>query len=163
MSLDRQNNLDIIIGYIENPQSDKSGQSKPSCEWINIIFQVIYTVLAIILIVMGNSNMKNCELHDQISLWAVVYGSVWIAFFIELLFIFVIDKLTERLFPSTVELYINITTLVGLIGTWIWGMVLIYPCNECPDGCYFHLYKLALSVVIIPWIVIIYIAIYMYV
>lgn len=105
----------------------------------NLVGIVIYTLLEIILITTGIYNKKNC---GDIPLWAIIHGSIWI---------------TSLLGGVSINnMYLNAILLVGFIGTWIWGMVIVFPCDfDCQDDCYFQLYKFGLTSVIIPWIYIV--------
>lgn len=121
---------------------------------VDLIVLGIAAGLSIALVVIGALNMENCPMRDQMPLWAVIHGSIGIA-------LVVVgpaakaEKAKGEKGPAT-----GLTGLLAFVyvGTWIWGMVLAFPCaDECPDGCYIHLYKLALAATCIPWAILTYI------
>ena len=127
--------------------------SKSCFNFISSFFVVIVTIalacgLGIALIVVGALNLENCSARENIPLWAVVHGSILTVCGLVGLAFKGQDK--DDISDHTKGIY-SLLLLIAFC-TWIWGQVEVFPCGEeCPVGCYIHMYNLALAACILPY------------
>lgn len=113
--------------------------------FIEILSSLIILAIGVALIVIGALNIANCTSDNQIPTWAVLHGIICIAFALSLPF-------ASHEHPKGTFTCLMYMFLVTGLGTWIYGMAIIFPCGkECYDGCYIHLYNLSIAIIYIPW------------